>query len=119
LEDMRLRFDVCVYGYVVMPEHVQLLLSEPAAFARDGSSRASQVSAQKAGERTWGTFHTFQLPISCHFVTWFKPPRCERDVLRKKYRPGRRARSGTRGRCQPEAQARKRRGRERRPCARA
>lgn len=30
LEDMRLRFDMCVYGYVVMPEHVHLLLSEPA-----------------------------------------------------------------------------------------
>jgi len=29
LEDMRRRFDVCIYGYVVMPEHVHLLLSEP------------------------------------------------------------------------------------------
>ena len=46
LEDMRLRFDVCVYGYVVMPEHVHLLLSEPAAFVRDCSS---QVSAQRTG----------------------------------------------------------------------
>ena len=36
-------------GYVVMPEHVHLLLSEPAVFARDCSSHASQVSAQKAG----------------------------------------------------------------------
>ncbi len=26
---MRQRFDMCVYGYVVMPEHVHLLLSEP------------------------------------------------------------------------------------------
>jgi len=46
LEDMRLRFDVCVYGYVVMPEHVHLLLSEPAAFACDCSS---QISAQRTG----------------------------------------------------------------------
>jgi putative transposase len=46
LEDMRLRFDVCVYGYVVMPEHVHLLLSEPAVFACDCSS---QVSAQRTG----------------------------------------------------------------------
>ncbi len=46
LEDMRVRFDLCVYGYVVMPEHVHLLLSEPAAFARDCSS---QVSAQRTG----------------------------------------------------------------------
>ncbi len=29
LENMRRRFDMCVYGYVVMPEHVHLLLSEP------------------------------------------------------------------------------------------
>lgn len=29
LERTRLRFDMCVYGYVVMPEHVHLLLSEP------------------------------------------------------------------------------------------
>jgi hypothetical protein len=43
---MRLRFDVCVYGYVIMPEHVHLRLSEPADFARDCSS---QVSAQKTG----------------------------------------------------------------------
>lgn len=26
---MRRRFDLCVYGYVVMPEHVHLLVSEP------------------------------------------------------------------------------------------
>ena len=29
LEQMRRRFVLCVYGYVVMPEHVHLLLSEP------------------------------------------------------------------------------------------
>ena len=29
LEEMRRRFDLCVYAYVVMPEHVHLLLSEP------------------------------------------------------------------------------------------
>ena len=29
LEDMRRRFQMCIYGYVVMPEHVHLLLSEP------------------------------------------------------------------------------------------
>jgi hypothetical protein len=38
---MRVRFDVRVYGHVVMPEHVHLLLSEPAAFF--------QVSAQGTG----------------------------------------------------------------------
>ena len=29
LERMRRRFDMCIYGYVVMPEHVHLLPSEP------------------------------------------------------------------------------------------
>jgi REP element-mobilizing transposase RayT len=29
VEQMRRRFALCVYGYVVMPEHVHLLLSEP------------------------------------------------------------------------------------------
>jgi putative transposase len=29
LKDMRRRFEVCIYGYVVMSEHVHLLLSEP------------------------------------------------------------------------------------------
>src|SRR5436190_17039344 len=29
LEDMRRRFELGVYGYVVMPEHVHLLVSEP------------------------------------------------------------------------------------------
>ena len=53
LEDMRVRFDLCVYGYVVMPEHVHLLLSEPGAFAQVGDSHCpthlSQVSAQETG----------------------------------------------------------------------
>jgi len=29
LERVRRRFGLCVYGYVVMPEHVHLLISEP------------------------------------------------------------------------------------------
>jgi putative transposase len=29
LEEMRRHFALCVYGYVIMPEHVHLLLSEP------------------------------------------------------------------------------------------
>ncbi|HYA62473.1 MAG TPA: transposase [Candidatus Sulfotelmatobacter sp.] len=29
LERVRRKFDLCVYGYVVMPEHVHLLLTEP------------------------------------------------------------------------------------------
>jgi putative transposase len=29
LERIRRKFQLCIYGYVVMPEHVHLLLSEP------------------------------------------------------------------------------------------
>jgi putative transposase len=29
IEDMRRRFQMRMYGYVVMPEHVHLLVSEP------------------------------------------------------------------------------------------
>ncbi len=70
LEEMRLRFDLSIYGYVVMPEHVHLLLSEPArvrlaaaihflklAFAKRARSLRfpgaripeAQVSAQSTG----------------------------------------------------------------------
>ena len=42
LEETRRRFDLCVYGYVVMPEHVHLLLSEPAV--EDG---------EPPGDRVW------------------------------------------------------------------
>lgn len=73
LEDMRVRFDLRVYGYVVMPEHVHLLLSEPARVAlseaihylklsfakRTRSIRSARVGisrlAPKRSARTWGT----------------------------------------------------------------
>ncbi|MFY9674871.1 MAG: transposase [Terriglobales bacterium] len=60
LEDMRGLFSICVYGYVVMPEHVHLLLSEPEqgtladaihylklSFAKRVRSGVSKVSAHK------------------------------------------------------------------------
>src|SRR5271157_3697959 len=76
LEDMRRRFDMRVYGYVVMPEHVHLLLSEPGhrtlaeaihylklSFAKRLRSRrqtSAQVSVQKKdanlGHQQLGSF---------------------------------------------------------------
>ena len=67
-----------------------------------------------SGAAWWTPLHASESDAAC-----FRRPQCEQDVLRKKYPPGRRARSGTRGRCPSEARARKRNGRERRPCARA
>jgi putative transposase len=64
LEDMRWRFGMCVYGFVVMPEHIHLLLSEPTAvklaeamhylklsFSKriPGLLSRAQVSAHKTG----------------------------------------------------------------------
>lgn len=61
LEDMRRHFTMHIYGYVVMPEHVHLLMSEPQrdtladaihflklSFAKRWRSRLTQVSVQKA-----------------------------------------------------------------------
>lgn len=41
LEEMRCRYEMRVYGYVVMPEHVHLLLSEP---TRAGCPRSRAFS---------------------------------------------------------------------------
>ncbi|MFZ3265031.1 MAG: transposase [Terriglobales bacterium] len=65
LERTRVRFDLLIYGYVVMPEHVHLLLSEPAKaplaealhylklsfskLSRPLRPASAQVSAQKTG----------------------------------------------------------------------
>jgi putative transposase len=43
LEQMRIRFAMCVYGYVVMPEHVHLLISEP------GRSTGPEIGASFLG----------------------------------------------------------------------
>lgn len=67
LEDMRRHFSMCVYGYVVMPEHVHLLVSEPEretladaihylklSFAKRLRGKETRF-VPKSGERTWGT----------------------------------------------------------------
>ena len=58
LEQMRGRFRMRVYGYVVMPEHIHLLLSEPAGtmLPKAVQMLKSRVSfqARKEGKRTAG-----------------------------------------------------------------
>jgi putative transposase len=58
LEQMRRRFEMRVYGYVVMPEHIHLLLSEPAGemLSRAVQMLKSRVSlqARKEGKRIAG-----------------------------------------------------------------
>jgi putative transposase len=48
LEKMRRRFALCVYGYMVMPEHVHLLVSEP---ERGKASTVMQVVKQSFARR--------------------------------------------------------------------
>ena len=47
LEEMRRRFELCVYAYVVMPEHVHLLLSEPEAGLLAGAVHFLKLSFTK------------------------------------------------------------------------
>jgi putative transposase len=58
LEQIRCRFQMRVYGYVVMPEHVHLLLSEPdgAMLSKAVQMLKNKVSlqARKAGKREAG-----------------------------------------------------------------
>jgi putative transposase len=53
LEQTRRRFQMRIYGYVVMPEHVHLLLSEPAGemLSRAVQMLKSKVSIQARKER--------------------------------------------------------------------
>lgn len=52
LERIRRRFQLCVYGYVIMPDHVHLLLSEPrrATLAEAIKSLKQGVSRRLIGE---------------------------------------------------------------------
>jgi putative transposase len=72
LEQTRRRFEMRVYGYVVMPEHVHLLLSEP-----DGESLSRamlllkmkvSVRASKEGRRGEGTSPLWQARYFDHNV---------------------------------------------------
>jgi putative transposase len=72
LEQTRRRFGIRVYGYVVMPEHVHLLLSEP---DRGILSKAVQLlktavsnGARKQGERTAGAEPFWQARYFDHNV---------------------------------------------------
>ena len=58
LEKARLRFSLSVYGYVIMPEHIHLLLSEPGSgtlaeaihFLKLSSAKPRQSSSARHGD---------------------------------------------------------------------
>jgi putative transposase len=72
LEETRRRFGMRVYGYVVMPEHVHLLLSEPdgGTLSRALEMLKSKVSrlASKAGKRVAGELPFWQTRYYDHNV---------------------------------------------------
>jgi putative transposase len=65
LERARRRFAFCVWGYVVMPEHVHLLISEPSHGTLANSMQALKsnvsIEARKRGRRSLGE-ERFWLP---------------------------------------------------------
>jgi putative transposase len=72
LEQVRLHFQMRVYGYVVMPEHVHLLLSEPAG---ETLSKAMQllknqvsIQARREGRRMAGEAPFWQARYFDHNV---------------------------------------------------
>lgn len=50
LEKTRQKFSLCVYGYVIMPEHVHLLLSEPASGTLAEAIHFLKLSSTKQAE---------------------------------------------------------------------
>ncbi len=64
LEDMRVRFAMCIYGYVVMPEHVHLLLNEPPEAKLSGAMHYLKLSFSKRGRS--------QAPAGENGVFWQK-----------------------------------------------
>jgi putative transposase len=56
LERVRRSFGLCVYGYVVMPEHVHLLVSEP---SRERLAEALKSLNQGASRRLIGDAEHF------------------------------------------------------------
>lgn len=72
LEQTRRRFQMRVYGYVVMPEHVHLLLSEPdenmlSSAVQLLKSKVS-IQARKQGKRVAGESHFWQTRYFDHNV---------------------------------------------------
>ena len=80
LEQVRRRFQMCVFGYVVMPEHVHLLVNEPASatianvmysLKRNVSDRLRRERKAEAGDQPFWQARYFDHNVRNHagFVT--------------------------------------------------
>ena len=67
LERVRLRYLFVVAGYVVMPEHVHLLVNEPARGLLSRTVQALKLSvSMRSRERPFGQAHYYDVNISSH-----------------------------------------------------
>ena len=67
LERVRLRYLFVVTGYVVMPEHVHLLVNEPARGLLSRTVQALKLSvSMRSRERPFGQAHYYDVNISSH-----------------------------------------------------
>ena len=53
LERTRKLYGMLVYGFVVMPEHVHLLLSEPERGTVANAIQSLKISSAKRGKQVW------------------------------------------------------------------
>lgn len=65
LEQVRLRYSFVAVGYVIMPEHVHLLISEP---DRGTQSTVMQVLKQRFARRLLGEWRRQRKPQQCEFM---------------------------------------------------
>jgi REP element-mobilizing transposase RayT len=56
---MRRRFSMCIYGYVVMPEHVHLLVNEPESVSFAEAIHYLKLSFAKRLRSPTGRSHPF------------------------------------------------------------
>src|SRR5690348_14890359 len=67
LERVRLRYQFVVAGYVVMPEHVHLLVNEPRRAPLSKAIQAIKLSASmRSQERPFWQAHYYDFNISSH-----------------------------------------------------
>lgn len=63
LERVRRWYGLCVFGYVAMPEHVHLLVSEPErSTLAVAIQMLKQITGQKAGTRSKGEYRETGIP---------------------------------------------------------
>ena len=60
LEKNRVQFSLCIYGYVVMPEHIHLLLSEPDSGTLSDAIHFLKLSSAKQRQSTVDGGHFWQ-----------------------------------------------------------